>query len=234
MALKYSVTKEEHGKLSEELRGQYVEDKDGYRLDLDGESDNGALKRSKDREVQLRKDTEAENKKLAEQLAELMGNDARKRGDIEALEKSWKEKSDKTASEAQTQIQKLRSLTERNLRDNVALAAVSKITSSPELLLPHFLNRLQVDFESDEPRTRVVDAKGQPSAATIDELVAEFVADKKYSAIITASKASGGAGTSTMKTGSAQNYSSNDKNKGDYAKMSVSELRARIEAKKQR
>ena len=61
MALKKKLTKEEHSKLSDHLKAEYIEDGDGdgFRLDIDGDEDTGALKRAKDREAQLRRDAEA-------------------------------------------------------------------------------------------------------------------------------------------------------------------------------
>ena len=71
MALKRTVSKEEHAKLDEGIKGLYIEDGDGFRLDLDGGEDNGALKRAKDREVQLRKDAEAKLREAQERLDEI-------------------------------------------------------------------------------------------------------------------------------------------------------------------
>ncbi|WEM33660.1 hypothetical protein PSAKC1_00019 [Pseudomonas phage PSA-KC1] len=65
MALKKKLTKEEHAKLSDALKAEYIEDGDGFRLDVDGDEDTGALKRAKDREAQLRKDAEKEAKRTS-------------------------------------------------------------------------------------------------------------------------------------------------------------------------
>lgn len=232
MAIKRTVTKEEHGKLTADIKAQYIEDGEGFRLDLemDSETDTGALKRAKDREVELRKKAEARAKELESTLEEMTGADAHKRGDIEALQKSWKEKSDKAAEAANAQINKLKKATEKTLVDNVALAIASKISSAPSLILPHLRSRLQADFESDEPVTRVLDSKGQISALTLEELTAEFVANKDFAAIITASKATGGAGSSTTQNSSANN----DVKKQDLTKMQPSDLKARIDARKQK
>ena len=55
MALKKKLTKAEYEKLSEHIKAEYIEDGDGFRLDIDGDEDTGALKRAKDREAQLRR-----------------------------------------------------------------------------------------------------------------------------------------------------------------------------------
>ena len=93
MALKRKITKADYDKLAADIKTEYVADgDDNYRLDLDGEEDTGALKRAKDRETQLRTDAEKKAAELAAQLDSLTDSDAKKRGDIEALEKSLKEK----------------------------------------------------------------------------------------------------------------------------------------------
>lgn len=194
MALKKKLTKEEHAKLAEHFKGEYVEDGDGYKLDIEGDEDSGALKRAKDREVQLRKDAEKRAKEAEEKLGEIEGNDARKKGDIQTLERSWQEKLDKQKTEYETRVGKLSAHTTKTLVDNVALSIATKISNAPTLILPHIRARLQADFEGDEPKTRVLDKDGKPSALTPDELSAEFVANKDFASIITASRASGGAG----------------------------------------
>jgi hypothetical protein len=70
MALKKKLTKEEYSKLSDHIKAEYIEDGDGFRLDIDGDEDTGALKRAKDREAQLRRDAEAKLREAQEELAD--------------------------------------------------------------------------------------------------------------------------------------------------------------------
>ena len=86
MALKKKLTKAEYEKLSEHIKAEYIEDGDGFRLDIDGDEDTGALKRAKDREAQLRRDAEAKLREAQEELDRINGDDARKKGDIATLE----------------------------------------------------------------------------------------------------------------------------------------------------
>lgn len=232
MALKKKLTKEEHEKLSEHLKGEYVADGDGYRLDLDGDEDTGALKRAKDREVQLRKEAEAKLKEMAEQLERQTGDDARKSGDIATLEKSWQGKLDKQREEYEARLNGLTGHVTKNLVDNVALSIATKISTAPEVLLPHIRSRLQADFDGDAPKTRVLDRDGKPSALTVDELAKEFVDNKAFSAIIVGSKASGGAGKAAHQVGGAGKKLTND-NQTSLAKMNPAELAQRIRAAKE-
>ena len=230
MALKKKLTKAEYEKLSEHIKAEYIEDGDGFRLDIDGDEDTGALKRAKDREAQLRRDAEAKLREAQEELDRINGDDARKKGDITTLEKSWQKKLDDSKAEYETKFGKLTSHTKTQLVDNVAQQIASKISNAPALLLPHIKARLAADFEGDSPITRILDKDGKPSAMTVEELSAEFVANKDFSAIITASKASGGAGKpSNSNGGGAPNQSDKP---ADLASMNPAQLAEHIKASK--
>lgn len=230
MALKKKLTKEEYSKLSDHIKAEYIEDGDGFRLDIDGDEDTGALKRAKDREAQLRRDAEAKLREAQEELDRINGDDARKKGDIATLEKSWQKKLDDTKAEYEGKVSKLTAHTTKTLVDNVATQIATKISNAPALLLPHIKSRLQADFEGDSPVTRVLDKDGRHSAMTVEELAAEFVANKDFSAIITASKASGGAGKpSNQNGGGAPNQSEKP---ADLASMKPAQLVEFIKASK--
>ena len=230
MALKKKLTKEEHSKLSDHLKAEYIEDGDGFRLDIDGDEDTGALKRAKDREAQLRREAETKLREAQEQLDALGNDDARKKGDIQTLEKSWQKKLDDSKAEYESKLGKLTSHTKTQLVDNVAQQIASKISNAPALLLPHIKARLAADFEGDAPVTRILDKDGKPSAMTVEELSAEFVANKDFSAIITASKASGGAGKPSNSNGGGAPY--NPVQPADLASMNPVQLAEHIKASK--
>lgn len=232
MALKKKLTKEEHAKLSDALKAEYIEDGDGFRLDVDGDEDTGALKRAKDREAQLRKDAEKEAKELRERLESIEGDDARKKGDIATLEKSWQSKLEKQREEYEAKVSKLTSHTTKTLVDNVASQLAHKISNAPAIIMPHIKSRLIADFEGDTPVTRVLDKDGKPSALTIDELANEFVANKDFSAIITASKASGGAGKPSQNGGGATKIPGQSDKSADLSKMNPAELAAHLKEAK--
>lgn len=229
MALKKRISKEAFDKLSDAIKAEYIQDGEEYRLDVDGEEDTGALKRAKDRESQLRKEAEKEAKELRERLESIEGDDARKRGDIATLEKSWQSKLESQKSEFESKIGKLTAHTTKTLVDNVASQIAHKISNAPALLLPHIKSRLAADFEGDAPVTRVLDKDGKPSALTVEELTAEFVANKDFSAIITASKASGGAGKSSSGGGASHN----DGKPVDLSKLNPAQLAEHLKASKQ-
>lgn len=228
MALKKKITKAEFEKLADHFKSEYIEDGDGYRLDVAGEEDTGALKRAKDRESQLRKEAEQRAKEAEEKLASLEGDDARKKGDIATLEKAWQKKIEDAELAAKTKIDKLSDYTKKSLVDTVALSIASKISTSPALLLPHIKQRLQADLDGEEPKTVVLDKTGKPSALTAEDLANEFVANKEFSAIITASKGSGSAGDKSKKAGGQTND-----DKKDLSTMNPKELADFLKSQKE-
>lgn len=236
MALKKKLTKAEFEKLNEAFKSEYIEDGEGYRLDVEGEEDTGALKRAKDRESQLRKDAEEKLKLAQESLDKITGDDARKKGDIETLEKSWNTKKDLEISSLKTgyeeRINKLSTYTQKNLVENVAMQIASKISKSPALILPHIKARLQADLDGETPSTVILDASGKASALTIDQLSAEFVANKDFASIIIGSRASGSANLGDKNKGSAFNQNRNNDKPDDLSKMNPQQLAAYLKESK--
>ena len=231
MALKRKITKEQFDKLSEGVKAEYIADGDGYKLDIDGDEDTGALKRAKDREKELRQQAEEKLREAQEELDRISGDDARKKGDIATLEKSWQKKLDDQKAEYEGKVSKLSTHTTKTLVDNVASQIAHKISNAPALILPHIKARLKADFDGDEPVTRVLDAAGKISALTVDELSAEFVANKDFSSIIIASKASGGAKATSQNNGGGATNSNSDQS-ADLSKMNPAQLAAHLKEAK--
>lgn len=234
MALKKKLTKAEYDKLSDVLKSEYIEDGDGYRLDVDGEEDTGALKRAKDREAQLRRDAEKRAKDLEDQLAAVTDGDARKKGDIETLEKSWSKKLGETEAQYKARIDKLTDYTRRTMVDGTAMAIASKISTVPALMAKAVRERLTVDFEGDEPALRILDTSGKPSALTVDELTKEFVANKDFSSIIIGSKASGGGAPKNGLGKSGGATTQTDNKPTMLSTLKPSDLAAELKARKER
>lgn len=234
MALKRKIDKAAFDKLPDVLKTEYIEDGDGYRLDVDGAEDTGALKRSKDRETQLRKEAEENLREAQKKLDDLGTDDARKKGDIETLEKKWGAdlQAEKDAHAATTN--KYQGAFKKSLVDNVSSAMATKVSKVPALLSRVIKDRLTVDFEGDEPVTKVLGADGKVSDMTLEDLQKEVVANPEYADIIIASKSSGGASKTTNKGGGAPNTNpgGNTDKPADLSSMNPKELAAHIEAKK--
>jgi hypothetical protein len=119
---------------------------------------------------------------------------ARKAGDIEALDKSWREKFEAREAELGAQVQERDGWIRQSVRDTVAerLANSLAIEGSAELLLPQIRDRLGVEIRDGKPTTVVLDEDGKPSAKTIEELGKEIAARAANAPIIVASKSTGG------------------------------------------
>jgi len=235
MALKRKITKDDFDKLSADIKAEYTEKDGEYVLDLDGDGDEdvGALRRAKDRAAQERKEALARAKAAEDKLAELDNNDARKSGDIERLEASWKDKLDTQKTEYEDRLTTKDTFISQTLVDSVAQNIANSISTVPALLLPHIKARLTADLDGDSPTTKVLDADGKPSAATVKELTQEFVDNKDYASIIQANKASGGgAPDKGQRQGGASHNSTGDK-PPMLSDLSGADLAAQLKANKE-
>src|SRR5574343_351846 len=163
--------------------------------------DSGALKRAKDYEKSARQKVEkelADTKAQLEALTEERDNilkGAIPKGDVEKLEGSLKQKREKREKELTDQLNAMNGSLQTMLVDNVAQGLASKLSTSPELILPHIKSRLKAELVDGKPTTRVLDKEGNISALGINELEAEMVSNPAFAPIIIGSKASGsGAG----------------------------------------
>lgn len=234
MKLKKNIDKAAFESLTEMQQGLYIEDGEGYKLDIevDGEEDTGALKRAKDREVQLRKDAQKEANELRDRLAEIEESSAENIGDVKTLQKSYEGKLEKQKGESDAKISKLTSNLNNLLVDNAAMAIANKISKSPKLLIPHIKARLKADLDGDSPVTRVLDGEGNVSATTLAELETEFVANPDFSAIIIASQSSGSAGNRGGNAAGGNEFKQNPDKPADINAMSNAELTAHLKAQK--
>lgn len=184
----------------------FYEEKDGkFQLKVEGipqGEDVSGLKAKID-ELLSEKKTEAEKRKQAEENARKTAEEAaRKNGDVEALENSWREKLTKREQELLSERESLASQIKELTVGRAAtdLAAELAVQGSAKALLPHLQARLSMDIRDGKPTVVVLDANGKPSAATLEELKAEFVNDPAFAPLIVGSKASG-SGASGAKPG---------------------------------
>jgi flagellar biosynthesis GTPase FlhF len=200
MALKTKISKEAFEKLPDHFKAEYKLVGDSYRLDADRTDDDEEtpgekkLREAKEHEKEARKAAEKEARELRERLAESETEDARKRGDVKAVEESWKTKHEAALATVNQRIEAIRTRTAQKLVTAEAQQVASKLFGKHSALgLPHILARLEVEYdEHDEPSIRVKDSTGKKSAATIDDLTKEFSTNADFSGIIIASGASGG------------------------------------------
>lgn len=202
--------------LDEGLREHYKEHSDGkFYLETD-KGDVGALLRAKDHEKNLRVAAEGKIGPLEEQLASLNEqittltterDEARRKksGMDEALETSYKEKVANLEKERDTVRDELTGEINRLLVHETALRIATEISTVPELLAPVIEARLKAEKGGDNKFfLRVLDAENKPSAASLDELKQELLANTKYATIMVSGKGSGGGANDSGDKGGAQ------------------------------
>jgi len=212
--MKYTISKTEYEQLEEVIQKQYDAKGDEYQIQLEGVEDTGALKRAKEHEKERRHKAEQELKEVRDKLdskeQEIM--DLRKgavsKDDVEALEKSYKEKLEDTQKDYEDRLNTSENSLKNLLVDNVANKLATEISTVPDLMANAIATRLTTEVVDGKTITRVLDNEGKPSALTVDELKKEFIANEKFSSIIVGSNASGsGAQGSGNGGGAAKKFS---------------------------
>lgn len=226
MKLKRKISPEAFEALSEHMQALYTQSGDDYVLNVEDDGGNSNDNTSSEEiaaelerlraklgiEREHRKNAERERDRLRQEEQErerenLKQKDdaARNAGDIEALDKSWKARLEAREAELTSEIEKHQSAMQRLLVDNVAQGIASRLADpdSQELLIPFITKRLKVEFEGEEPKTRVVDVEGKPSALSIQDLEKEIAGDKRFARVIIAGKGSGGGGRGNQDMGGA-------------------------------
>jgi len=74
------------------------------------------------------------------------------------------------------------------------LAADLALPGHADLLLPHIKGRLKTEVRDGKPVVKVLDAEGNPSAMSIDDLRKEIKANDLFAPILSGSKANGAGG----------------------------------------
>ncbi|HEX2242723.1 MAG TPA: hypothetical protein VHK27_05635 [Gammaproteobacteria bacterium] len=204
--MKRKIKKADWEKLSDDLKALYEAKGDDYVLKLEDDEDPAPeLRRALERTRVERDELRTQMEGLQARLEELEENKNKKKGDVDALETSYKNKLEEQKKKFEKMIEGLKAQLSRLLVDNVAQAIASEISTKPSLILPHIKASLQADLDGDEPVTRVLGKDGKPSATTLAELKQSFIDNEDFAPIIIGSKASGsGAGGNTKGSGGAK------------------------------
>ncbi|WP_460156282.1 hypothetical protein [Pseudomonas sp. S2_H10] len=199
MGLKYQLDTLDG--LDDSVKSLYTEKDGKYVLGIEGlpqPEDVSGLK-SKVEELLGEKKAAEKARKDAEDQARLEREEAaRKSGNVEELEKSWSEKYNRREAELNGTLEQERATLGGQIRDLTVgrtatdIASALAIPGSAKALLPHIERRLSVEQRDGKPVVVVLDQQGKLSAATLDELKAEFANDSAFAPLIAGSKASGG------------------------------------------
>ena len=199
MGLKYQLDTLDG--LDDTVKSLYTEKEGKFVLGIEGlpqPEDVSGLK-SKVEELLGEKKAAEKARKDAEEQARIEREEAaRKSGNVEELEKSWSEKYSRREAELNGMLEQERGTLSTQIRDLTVgrtatdIASALAIPGSAKALLPHIERRLSVEQRDGKPVVVVLDQQGKLSAATLDELKAEFANDTAFAPLIAGSKASGG------------------------------------------
>lgn len=199
MPLKYQLDTLEG--VDDTVRALYTEKDGKFVLGIEGlpqQEDVSGLKAKVDELLGEKKAAEKARKDAEEQARLEREEAARKSGNVEELEKSWSEKYNRREAELNGMLEQERGTLSTQIRDLTVgrtatdIASALAIPGSAKALLPHIERRLSVEQRDGKPVVVVLDQQGKLSAATLDELKAEFANDTAFAPLIAGSKASGG------------------------------------------
>ena len=187
--------------VDEAVRALYTEKDGKFVLGIEGlpqQEDVSGLKAKVDELLGEKKAADKARKEAEDQARLEREEAARKSGNVEELEKSWSEKYNRREAELNGMLEQERGTLSTQIRDLTVgrtatdIASALAIPGSAKALLPHIERRLSVEQRDGKPVVVVLDQQGKLSAATLDELKAEFANDTAFAPLIAGSKASGG------------------------------------------
>lgn len=211
--------------LSAELAELYEEKDGAYFLKVEGVvpkyhadkilGEKAELKTRLDSIEQARLEAEAERQRIEEQAR----IDAlKKNGDIESLEKSWKERLDAREAELLQQIQEKNEALYKETVEVKALNIAGAIKESARpLAMGYIKSRLRL---GDDGIVRVVDEQGNLTASTIDEFKESLKTNPMFQDIVIVNTNSGGGVPGSGFGGGAA------KKPEEYSVQEMKELRA--------
>lgn len=211
--------------LEEQLHSLYEEKDGAYFLKVDGVvpkyhadkilGEKAELKTRLDSIEQARLEAEAERQRIEEQAR----IDAlKKNGDIESLEKSWKERLDAREAELLQQIQEKNEALYKETVEVKALSIAGAIKESARpLAMGYIKSRLRL---GDDGVVRVVDEQGNLTASTIDEFKESLKTNPMFQDIVIVNTNSGGGAAGSGFGGGAA------KKPNEYSVQEMKELRA--------
>lgn len=234
--MKLKISKEEYDKLPDLLKAEYTEKNGAYHQNVpDTDEAIEALRLAKENEKKEHKATKDALENLKNELAEIRNEGNRKKGDVEALETSWKGKLAARETELTNQINALRNHVIKSMRDATSGELASAISTVPSVMKRILTDRMTIDFEGETPSLRILGIDGKPSALTIEDLKKEILANPEYAPIIIGSKASGGASKPANAGGANERktYADKDGKPVDLASMTPGQLVATLGLKKE-
>lgn len=223
MALKYEVEKLDD--VDESMRELYEEKGGKFVLKVEGvpAPDNDLAERL--RKLEANNQSLLEEKRKAKEAADKAQLEAaRKAGDLEAVEKSWKDKLKALEEERAQERANLESVVQKMTADQSASQLAAEVFGQhAKIALPHIRSRLKTEVHEGTATIRVLDAEGKPTAMSLDDLREEFRNNPDYASIVVGSRAKGsgsppnsGAGGNVPAPGGLHRHKMTAKQKAEY------------------
>ena len=187
--------------VDESVKTMYTEKDGKFFLAVDGlpqQEDVSGLKSKVEELLGEKKAAETARKQAEAQALQAHEEALKKSGDVEGMEKSWSTKFSAREAELTAQLENQTASLQGQIRDLTVgrtateIATTLAVPGSAKALLPHIESRLSVEIREGKPTVVVLDQSGKLSAATLDELKAEFTSDPAFGPLIAGSRASGG------------------------------------------
>lgn len=143
--------------------------------------------------IQSEKDEKKKAREAKEAADAAAEEAAKKNGDVDALEKSWREKMKNETSARDTLLDEYKGMLKKMTVGSEAqkMAAELAIPGSAPALLPHIEKRLSVEVVEGHPLVRVLDKDGSPSALSLEDLKKEISAVSAFAPLLIGSRATG-------------------------------------------
>lgn len=223
--MKFSITKAEYDALSDEQKALYNAKGEGYQVAIEGLPDFAAME-SKLTTLLDEKKKGKEAQTAAEKAAQEKADEAaRLAGDVATLEKSWQAKLDKMTETHTSELGRYKGQVQSLMIGDVAKTVAGKLFGkNAAIMLPHVTKRLALESAEDGSfKTRILDEKGQPSAASLDDLEKEFSGNADYASVLVTTQAAGPSGAA--KAAHAETVKPTDNGKLDNRAIALEAVR---------
>lgn len=146
----------------------------------------------------INKSLKTDLEKLREEFDEIRSGleetTAKKENDIEKALAARDQKHAREKAQWEAEKQKLTAALDQHLVEGQALQAISSADGISKLLLPHVKRRLKTVEEDGQYRTVVLDADGNPTDQSVQDLIAEYRNDADFAGAFRASGIATGTG----------------------------------------
>lgn len=248
--LRATLNKDEYAFLADPIKGFYVKDGDGYKLDVDGlPTGDEAFEELRLRAEKAQKQSDENHRALLRERDELKTTkaelDGLKKGigdppkpgddppkdppanpDVAKLSQQMREQLEEQDKANKAELARRDKLLCEQQLDLHADRIAGQFGDSAAVLRAGIRNRLTAEFGENGVNVTVLDAEGRPSTMSVDDYGSSLLTDPQYKGLVPKTKASGGgaAGSGTGKRTGGAKY---DPKKGwdDYESTDLAAMR---------